>query len=90
MPEIAAAPVAPAAAPTTPANGATPPAAAAAEEFLDIGLVDGKPERIAKAKALERLRKESFADKRTQQAAEALKAIKAEREQLAKEISERF
>ncbi len=89
MPDVAPA-AAPAVAPVTPANGAAPvdaKAAPPAEEFLEY-VVEGKTERIAKSKALERLRKESFADKRSQQAAEALKAVKAREAQLAAEAEE--
>lgn len=75
--------------PSTPAapaaNGATPAAPATpAEQFFEFK-VDGELKKIPRSEAEKRLSKEFFADKRTQQATEAIAAAKAAEKERAEE-----
>lgn len=85
-----AAPVAPVAA--QPTNGAvkptpvTPPAAPTADEMFEI-TVAGKTEKRTKAELLKLASKAGFADKVTQQAKEALRALAEAREKAAADAS---
>lgn len=89
MPDAApvAAPVVPSTAPV--ANGAAPVEAKGkptqtVEEYLEW-VEDGKPVKVTKAEALKRLSKSGFADQRTKQAADAIKAAKQREAEWAEE-----